>query len=281
MPQPVTSTGRSDEITASSPLPDRLRELERRISVALSEPTSAHDLHNLLQQINLAIPAADEFAKLENEDPLQSPDPRAARQQADDAQFASNRLRTLRPRLLARYQQVSAAEQREQYLAQYTDLKREGAALAQELADLYPGLVGPLVEVFVRLRAFQQKCRALHLADPGGLPLVDDPELAARRLDGFSRDMPSRLELCTCTIGNRARKSGRRRRISPPPMRASMGVPQHPGAAWADPFYQERRRAELAAEQERLALHALARQKEQEIRQNEELKAQWQARQRA
>ena len=60
--------------------------------------------------------------------------------------------------------------------------------MTQELAELYPGAVGPLVDVFVRLRAFQQKCRALHLTDPGGLPHLTDPELMARGLDGFSRD---------------------------------------------------------------------------------------------
>ena len=75
----------------------------------------------------------------------------------------------MRPRLLARYHEVSAAEQRDKYLAHYEQLKIEGAALGAELAEIYPALVGPLIDVFVRLRAFQQQCQTLHLTDPGGL----------------------------------------------------------------------------------------------------------------
>jgi hypothetical protein len=59
----------------------------------------------------------------------------------------------------------------------------------------------------------------------------------------------------------------------------SMGVPQHPGAAWSDPAFQERRRAELAAEQERLARHHAEAAKAQEIRQNAEERARFAARQ--
>lgn len=49
---------------------------------------------------------AARIGEVENEkslDPLQSPDARAARQAAGDATFAANRLKTLRPRLLAGY----------------------------------------------------------------------------------------------------------------------------------------------------------------------------------
>ena len=58
----------------------------------------------------------------------------------------------------------------------------------------------------------------------------------------------------------------------------SMGVPRHPGAAWSDPAFQERPRAELVAEDERMALHAQKAAKEQEERQNRELREQFQAR---
>ena len=218
----VSSANGSGEITIDSPLPDRLAELEKRISSALTGERTAHDLANLLMQCDLAIPQAEEFAKAELEralDPLRSPDdPREARQQAEDATFASNRLRTLRPRLLARYHEISAAEQRQQYLARYEQLKIEGAALAQELADLYPALVGPLVEVFARLRVFQQQCRALHLSDPGdGRPHVPDPELKARRLDGFSRDTP-------CLLDTRLYDWQSGREVWPPPQLRSLRI---------------------------------------------------------
>ena len=74
------------------------------------------------------------------------------------------------------------------------------------------------------------------------------------------------------------------RHVWPPPSNfaaayvQSMGVPRHPGAAWSDPGFQERRRAELVAEDERMALHAQKAAKEQEEGQNRELREQFQAR---
>jgi hypothetical protein len=280
----VTSVNGGDELTIDSPLPLRLAELERRISAALTSERTAHDLTNLLLQTDLAIPAAEEFAKAELEralDPLQSPDPRAARQQAEDATFASNRLRTLRPRLLARYHDISAAEMRQQYLVRYEELKQEGAALGAELADLYPGLVAPLVEVFTRLRAFQQQCRALHVTDNGtGLPHVIDPELQARGLHGFTRDTPSLLE----SVHLRDWRSGRE--VWPPPSTfaadyvQSMGVPGHPGSAWADPAVQARIAAERAAENERMARHYAQAAKTREQTENQQLRENWELSQR-
>jgi hypothetical protein len=237
----------SGEITIDSPLPIRLAEMERRVSAALTGERTAHDLANLLMQTDFAIPQAQEFAKSEQEralDPLLSPlgdaatgqsAAREARQQAEDATFAANRLRTLRPRLLARYHEVSAAEQRAQYLSRYADLKREGAALAQDLADLYPDAVRRIVEVFAKLAAFQQQCRVLHLSDPGdGRPHVTDPELQARGLRGFSRDQPSLLESVHLHDWQSSKE------IWPPfqpPFAAQfvLPVPQHPGALWSDP----------------------------------------------
>ena len=145
---------------------------------------------------------------------------------------------------------------------------------------MYPGLVGPLVDLFARLRAFQQRCHALHLTDPGdGRPHVPDPELQARGLNGFSRDQPSLLE----SVHLHDWRSGKE--IWPPPASfaasyvQSMGVPQHPGAAWCDPEFISARRLAIVEEQERLALHAQKAAKEQEERQNKELREQFQARQ--
>jgi len=54
---------------------------------------------------------------------------------------------------------------------------------------------------------------------------------------------------------------------------------QHPGAAWCDPEFLAARRRAITEEQERMALHAEAQAKQQLARENEELKAQFQARQ--
>jgi hypothetical protein len=170
---------------------------------------------------------------------------------------------------------------REQYLGRYADLKHEGAALGAELADSYPDAVRRMVEVFGRLRVFQQKCRALHLTDTqGGLPHVPDPELKARRLDGFSRDVPSLLD----AVHLHDWQSGTE--IWPPraadfaaTFAASM-VPQHPGALWTDPAVQERQRAERAAEQARMAAHYETQAAEQLARENKTLRENWNASQR-
>ena len=110
-------------IDASSPLPDKLCELEKRISAALTADRSSNDLADLLQQADLAVIAAEDFAKTEHEtalDPTISPDPHAARQRAEDAQFMVGRLRTLQPRLLQRFQEITAREQLKQWQATRT-----------------------------------------------------------------------------------------------------------------------------------------------------------------
>jgi hypothetical protein len=279
----AAANGGDDEITINDPLPIRLAELEKRISAALTGERTAHDLANLLMQCDLAVPQAEEFAKSELEralDPLRSPDdPREARQQAEDATFAANRLRTLRPRLLARYHEISAAEQRDKYLAHYEQLKIEGAALGAELVDLY-GAVMPLVEVFGRLRAFRERCRALHAGDPGGLPHVNDAELQARRLDGFTGEVKSLLEAVRLPDFTSGRELWPEKPISFAASFAASMVPVHPGPMWSDPVYQERVAEERRQEQERLAAARAQAAKLQLDRENKELRENWEASQR-
>jgi hypothetical protein len=160
----------------------------------------------------------------------------------------------------------------------YEQLKIEGAALGAELAEIYPGLVGPLVDLFGRLRAFRQRCHALHAGDPGGLPHVSDPELKARGLGGFTADNPSLLE----SVHLHDWQSGKE--VWPPrqpsfaaEFAASMTIPSV-GAAWSDPAVQERRRTELAAEQQRMAQAHSQMAKEQEENQNRQLRADWERR---
>jgi hypothetical protein len=207
-------------------------------------------------------------------------DAREARQCAEDATFAANRLRTLRPRLLARYHEVSAAEQREQYLSRYTDLKHEGEALGTELAEVYPDAVRQIVEVFVRLRAFQDKCRALHLTDTGGgLPHIIDPEIKARRLDVFSRDQPSLLDAVRLYDWQSGTEVWPEKPTSFAATFAQSMVPQGPGQFWASDEVRARVVSEQQREREKMAAHYAQAAKEQEERQNKELKEQFQARQ--
>jgi hypothetical protein len=53
----------------------------------------------------------------------------------------------------------------------------------------------------------------------------------------------------------------------------AMPIPLHAGAAWSDPVFQECRRAEIAAEQERMARHHAQAEREQTERQNAEERA--------
>ena len=181
-------------------LQDKFALFEKRLKAALTDTTAtipSTTLEKLLRECDAAIGAAQQEAIDARERGLNflaTPDIKAAREAVDDAEFFVSRLLTQRPRLAALLDARRAQEQRDRYLTHYATLKHEGEALAQELADLYPGLVGPLVELFARLRAFQQRCSALHVTDPGGLPHVTDPELMARGLAGFSRDLPSLLE---------------------------------------------------------------------------------------
>jgi hypothetical protein len=74
--EPRTATNGSGEITCDSPLPDKLRELERRMSAALSSDRTADQLADLLADSDRGIAAADEYARAEHEralDPLKVP----------------------------------------------------------------------------------------------------------------------------------------------------------------------------------------------------------------
>jgi hypothetical protein len=253
-------------IDASSPLPDKLAELERRISAALTEPRTATDLADLFEQTDLAVVAAEEFAKDEHDkalDPLASPDPQAARQQAEDAAFMANRLRTLRPRLLARLQQVTAQEALETYRAKQSELAPERDALERELAETYEDAAAKLVDLFSRVRAFQQRAQRELGDPPPGVSVL--PALDARVLD-------------KCVLPEFEHPD---RNVWPPRSTfasdyvSSTPFDSHPGQFWADPDVQARRHAELLVEQQRNAEYHEQAAREQEERQNRTLREQF------
>ena len=265
-------------------LQDKFALFERRLKAALTDSSAtitAATLEKLLHECDNAIAAAQQEAIDARErglDFVASPDIKAAREAVDDAEFFVSRLLTQRPRLAALLDARRAQEQRAQYLARYEQLKSEGAALAQELAEIYPALVGPLVGVFTRIRAFEQQCSALHQTDPGSMPHVVDPELQARGLAEFSRDLPSLLESVRLSDWRTGKE------IWPPrsgdfaaSFAASMTVPSA-GPFWSDESVRARIAAERQRENERMALHAQRAAKEQEQRQNRQLRDEWEAR---
>jgi hypothetical protein len=84
--------------------------LESRIATALmADDITSSGLGELIAETETAITAADQAADEERVkalDPAISPDPKAARAAMEDAEFARDRLKTLRPRLQARHGEV-------------------------------------------------------------------------------------------------------------------------------------------------------------------------------
>jgi uncharacterized protein (UPF0335 family) len=250
-------------IDASSPLPDRLREQERRISAALTDDRSASDLADLLQQTDWAVISAEEFAQLENEkalDVLQSPDPTEAMRSASSAAFLANRLRAMRPRLLARYQEIVAHEQVQEYLAKRDELKLERDTLEQELTEVYTRAAGEIVALFQRVNQFKRRAQQQLGNPPPGVHVL-------QAIDGLR-------VLDNCVLPEFEHPD---RNVWPPPstfaatFAQSMGVPPHPGAAWWREA--EAKAAERQAEAAHTAAYYAEATKQQELRKNEEERA--------
>jgi hypothetical protein len=241
----ASANGGDGEVTADSPLMDRLRALERLIIKARSEPTTAAELSNLLRQLGFAITAAAQYAESERDkslDALQC-DPDAARAQADDAEFMRDRLASQQPLLLVRFQQVSEQETVAAYVAKRDTLRMERDTLERELTEVYSRAAGEIVALFQRVNQFKQRAhRELGYPPANVNPL---PDLAARPL----LDKVQLFQLDGQT------------QIWPPPSNFAasyvlgMGIPQHPGPMWSDPSYQERVAAERQQERERMAAH--------------------------
>jgi hypothetical protein len=273
-------------VTADSPLPDRLRELERRIGAALGsfvpqvqnspdaesasgEPTAAA-LGDLLAQLDRAVIAAAEHARAEHEkslDPLAFPDAREARQSAEDAAFMANRLRTLQPRLLDAYTRTVERERVAAYLAKRAELAPERDRLEQEFTAGFPELCGKLLELFGRLRDFQNRARIALANPPSGVSVLE-PIQGAAVLDKV-------------TLFDFENKQ-----TWPPPQAnfasdfvQSMPLPLAVGASWTDPATRERRRRELEAEAQRIGAFHEQQTREQESRINAEERERFQQQQ--
>jgi len=169
--------------------------LESRIVGALRGGLSAAKLAALTDETEVAIRQAEANAEAQRQrslDPLSSPDPRQARAAMEDAAFRSERLRSLLPRLQARYEQAAAAEEREQWKRRYETLKIRRDALSAELVRVYPEVADRLADLFGRLAAMDVEISNLHHSRPAGVPLhLANVELEARGLTSFTTANPS------------------------------------------------------------------------------------------
>src|SRR5262249_14104252 len=173
-----------------------MSDLEHRIAAALGDDTiTSNALSELLQETDVAIIAADRTAEEERVkalDPALSPDPKAARAAMEDAIFARDRLRTVLPRLHKRHERVARAEQKADWIETYDAIKVEHDAAVAELRNLYPRVVGELVELLSRNRELDARVRVVMQAKP--FPEAGEPddgrrllpiEYAARGVSGF------------------------------------------------------------------------------------------------
>jgi hypothetical protein len=108
------------------------------------------------------------------------------------AEFDRDRLCTVLPRLRARYQEVMAREEFDQWRADYEVLKVKRDALAAELCEVYPRAVAQFADLFTRIADNDEELSRLHQARPSGVALhLLGAELAARNLGSFSTADPS------------------------------------------------------------------------------------------
>ena len=185
--------------------------LEHEIVAALADANiSSNDLSSLIERTEAAIPEADQAAETARSmalDPALSPDAKAAREAMAAAEFARDRLKTLLPRLQARYQEVQAQEYLAQWRADYEALKITRDALAAELREVYPVFEAKINDLFTRITANDAELSRLHQARQAGVALhLLGAELVARDLERFTTVHPSiaqELKLPTFAPGQR------------------------------------------------------------------------------
>jgi hypothetical protein len=184
--------------------------LEKRIAAALADDVARDLVAALIAEIETAIVAADEAAAAEREkalDPLTSPDASKARATMEDAAFWRDRLRSVLPRLKARYEEIYAANYMAQWRDDYEALKVKRDALAVELREVYPDFETKIVDLFARIAANNEELSRLHQARPADVALhLLGAELVARGLGAFTRSEPSitaTLKLPTFEPGER------------------------------------------------------------------------------
>ena len=185
--------------------------LEQEIVAALAgADVNSGDLSALIERTEAAIPEIDqaaETARSEALDPALSPDPKTARAAMEDAAFTRERVKTLLPRLQARYQEVQAQGYLTEWRSDYEKLKGKRDGLADELRTIYPEFEPKIADLFTRITANDAELSRLHQARPAGIALhLLSAELVARDLERFTIREPSiaqELKLPTFAPGQR------------------------------------------------------------------------------
>jgi hypothetical protein len=101
-------------------------------------------------------------------------------------------LRTLQPRLLARYREVMNKEQVQNYVTKRNELAPERDALDQELRDAYQDAASKLINLFARISAFQQRAARELGNPPAGVGVLPDIAWPLRQRRSASRSTARR-----------------------------------------------------------------------------------------
>ena len=194
----------------------------------------------LLTELDTAIAAAEQFAKSEQErslDPLQMPDPHAARQAADDALFSANRLRTLQGRLLPRFRQVVQDEKVRDY---------EKSLPPNSARSLH--CLRRILGVFARMKDFDREAHVVNLSRPAGCPeFMTGVEAYTRGIQKFDRENPSIVDHTQLQRGDGLTVWPPRQTIDPLIYSGGFMHIAHPGKDWA---LLQQQRAEQQREQQ-------------------------------
>jgi hypothetical protein len=171
-----------------------------------------------------------------------------------NAAFAANRLRTLKPRLEASLARARARERRAHWQADYEAVKVERDALAAALREVYPAVVAKLADLFHRVEAVDADVTRINGSAPAGEKRrLLGVELHARNLDRFTRDQPSIAKSCALPDWTHSSKGA-----WPPHRRSSdwssvTPAIHHPGADWHTEI--EARNLARRQESERVAVY--------------------------
>jgi hypothetical protein len=175
--------------------------LEKRITSALVDAIASAAIAELIAETESAIAIADEAAEQARTkalDPLLSPDATKARAAMEDAAFIRDRLRTVLPRLQARFRQVSLQERYDAWVIDYDNIKLARDALAKELTALYPEYATRIINLLLRIEAVDLEVKRVASRKPYEAPAANgdgrnlrEVELEARGLEAFSTHAPS------------------------------------------------------------------------------------------
>jgi hypothetical protein len=165
--------------------------IEKRVAAALEDQSATSQvLGEFLPELESAVALAEkaaEGARAKALDLVDSPDAENAEDAMKTAEFRRDRLRTALPRLRERHEAVATAEYAAYWESECDKVEAERDALARELAELYPKVVGQLVDLFERMEAVDKEVGRVNGSAPRGEHRrLLEVELTARGLDRFT-----------------------------------------------------------------------------------------------